>query len=45
MSIMPIYDKDSNQQVFYAAESGISVAKKYISDNINTSLITVALLK
>ena len=23
-------DKDSNQQVFYAAESGISVAKKYM---------------
>jgi len=31
-------DKDSNQQVFYAAESGISVAKKYMVDN--TSLIT-----
>jgi len=31
-------DKDSNQQVFYAAESGISVAKKYMVDNI--SLIT-----
>ena len=29
-------DKDSNQQVFYAAESGIAIAKKYISDNINT---------
>ena len=28
-------DKDSNQQVFYAAESGIAMAKKYISDNIN----------
>ena len=31
-------DKDSNQQVFYAAESGISVAKKYMLDN--TSVIT-----
>ena len=31
-------DKDSNQQVFYAAESGISVAKKYMVDN--TSIIT-----
>ena len=31
-------DKDSNQQVFYAAESGIAVAKKYMVDN--TSLIT-----
>ena len=31
-------DKDSNQQTFYAAESGISVAKKYMVDN--TSLIT-----
>ena len=31
-------DKDSNQQAFYAAESGISVAKKYMVDN--TSLIT-----
>ena len=30
--------KDSNQQVFYAAESGISVAKKYMVDN--TSIIT-----
>ena len=30
--------KDSNQQTFYAAESGISVAKKYMVDN--TSLIT-----
>ena len=30
--------KDSNQQTFYAAESGISVAKKYMVDNI--SLIT-----
>ena len=31
-------EKDSNQQVFYAAESGISVAKKYMVDN--TSIIT-----
>ena len=31
-------DKDGNQQTFYAAESGISVAKKYMVDN--TSLIT-----
>ena len=31
-------DKDNNQQTFYAAESGISVAKKYMVDN--TSLIT-----
>ena len=31
-------DKDGNQQTFYAAESGISVAKKYMVDNI--SLIT-----
>ena len=31
-------DKDTNQQVFYAAESGIAVAKKYMVDN--TSLIT-----
>jgi len=31
-------DKDQNQQAFYAAESGISVAKKYMVDN--TSLIT-----
>jgi hypothetical protein len=28
--------KDSNQQVFYAAESGISVAKKYMVDNTST---------
>ena len=26
-------DKDTSQQVFYAAESGISVAKKYMEDN------------
>jgi Tfp pilus assembly protein PilX len=26
-------DKDTSQQVFYAAESGISVAKKYMVDN------------
>ena len=26
-------DKDQSQQVFYAAESGISVAKKYMVDN------------
>ena len=31
-------DKDSSQQAFYAAESGISVAKKYMVDN--TSIIT-----
>jgi len=31
-------DKDTSQQVFYAAESGISVAKKYMVDN--TSIIT-----
>ena len=31
-------DKDSNQQAFYAAESGIAVAKKYMVDN--TSIIT-----
>ena len=31
-------EKDSNQQTFYAAESGISVAKKYMVDN--TSIIT-----
>ena len=31
-------DKDTNQQTFYAAESGISIAKKYMVDN--TSLIT-----
>ena len=31
-------DKDSNQQTFYAAESGIAVAKKFMVDN--TSLIT-----
>ena len=31
-------DKDSNQQTFYAAESGIAVARKYMLDN--TSLIT-----
>ena len=31
-------EKDSSQQVFYAAESGISVAKKYMVDN--TSIIT-----
>jgi Tfp pilus assembly protein PilX len=31
-------DKDQSQQVFYAAESGISVAKKYMVDN--TSIIT-----
>ncbi len=30
--------KDSNQQTFYAAESGISVAKKYMVDN--TDLFT-----
>ena len=29
-------DKDQSQQVFYAAESGISVAKKYMVDNTNT---------
>ena len=29
-------DKDTSQQVFYAAESGISVAKKYMVDNTNT---------
>tara|TARA_B100000767_G_C19399368_1_gene383236 strand:+ start:10 stop:573 length:564 start_codon:yes stop_codon:yes gene_type:complete len=28
-------DKDSNQQTFYAAESGISVAKKYMVTNTN----------
>jgi len=27
-------DKDSNQQVFYAAESGISVAKSWMVGNI-----------
>ena len=31
-------DKDINQQTFYAGESGIAVAKKYMLDN--TSLIT-----
>ena len=31
-------NKDTNQQTFYAAESGISIAKKYMVDN--TSLIT-----
>ena len=31
-------DKDSNQQVFYAAESGIAIAKKYMADNTNTFL-------
>ena len=31
-------EKDSTQQTFYAAESGIAVAKKYMVDN--TSLIT-----
>ena len=31
-------EKDYSQQAFYAAESGISVAKKYMADN--TSLIT-----
>ena len=31
-------DKDSNQQVFYAAESGIAIAKKYMVDNTNTFL-------
>ena len=31
-------EKDTSQQTFYAAESGISVAKKYMVDN--TSLIT-----
>ena len=31
-------DKDQGQQAFYAAESGISVAKKYMVDN--TSIIT-----
>ena len=31
-------NKDSNQQTFYAGESGIAVAKKYMLDN--TSLIT-----
>jgi len=30
--------KDSNQQTFYAAESGIAIARKYMLDN--TSLIT-----
>ena len=29
-------EKDSNQQTFYAAESGISVAKKYMVGNTNT---------
>ena len=29
-------DKDTSQQVFYAAESGISVAKKYMVDNTST---------
>jgi Tfp pilus assembly protein PilX len=29
-------EKDSNQQTFYAAESGISVAKKYMVDNTST---------
>src|SRR6056300_258049 len=28
-------DKDSNQQVFYAAESGISVAKNWMVGNIS----------
>ena len=28
-------DKDINQQTFYAAESGISVAKKYMVDNLS----------
>ena len=28
-------DKDTSQQVFYAAESGISVAKKYMVDHIS----------
>ena len=31
-------ERDNNQQTFYAAESGITVAKKYMVDN--TSLIT-----
>ena len=31
-------DKDTSQQVFYSAESGIAVAKKYMVDN--TSIIT-----
>ena len=29
-------DIDTNQQIFYAAESGISVAKKYMVDNTST---------
>ena len=29
-------DKDSNQQVFYAAESGISVAKSWMVGNITS---------
>ena len=28
-------NKDDNQQVFYAAESGISLGKKYMLDNMN----------
>ena len=36
-NIMPILNKDSNQQTFYAAESGISVAKNWMVGNISLS--------
>ena len=34
-------NKDTNQQTFYAAESGISVAKKYMVDNFRKILLII----